>query len=167
MAAQEIQPQEEQEGVQNEIPQGVDSVAQDIKKAKGFLGGLSSKLSKTVSPVLNKGATGAASVGTLIDKSFLKKLIRIFFIIFFLMIVLFIAALLFREVSKNETDGITDGGSTPTPIQYQPFNPSIYAEDPEILKLEEDINVLDRELSGTSLRETSLNPPLLDFNVSF
>jgi len=50
---------------------------------------------------------------------------------------------------------------------FQRFQPSIYADDPVILKLQEDVNVLDRELSNTQIKETILEPPTLDFNVTF
>jgi hypothetical protein len=55
----------------------------------------------------------------------------------------------------------------PTIPPFQRFKPSIYADDPVILKLQEDISVLDRELSNTQIKETILEPPSLDFNVTF
>jgi hypothetical protein len=36
-----------------------------------------------------------------------------------------------------------------------------------VLQLEEDIDVLEREISGSAIKESLLNPPSLDFNVEF
>lgn len=160
-------------GIETKIPQKSDttatedSVAQDIQSFKSFVGKLSTQVSKSVGPSVSKSKAGVSSFGQVIDKNFLKKLVRAFLIIFFLMLVTFIGIKLFRELGKNGGNGGIGDGASPTPVQYQPYKPSVYADDPETLKLEEDINVLERELSGTNLRETLLNPPSLDFEVSF
>jgi len=66
----------------------------------------------------------------------------------------------------KRTPNVGDPTLVPT-IVIEPSNPSIYAEDEEVLGLEERINVLDRELSNVVLHETRLRPPELDFNISF
>jgi hypothetical protein len=56
---------------------------------------------------------------------------------------------------------------TPTYSPYQKFKPSIYADDPQVTKLEEALNVLDREMKTTPLTEGTLTPPVLDFKIDF
>lgn len=46
-------------------------------------------------------------------------------------------------------------------------NPSRYATDPEVLRIEKAINDLDRELSEADFKELRLNPPPLYFDVGF
>ena len=70
-------------------------------------------------------------------------------------------------------NGIVDRGNgvvietTPPVVTYQPYTESIYANDPEVLRLDEDINVLGREISTTVLQDSILTPPKLDFNIKF
>lgn len=60
---------------------------------------------------------------------------------------------------------VTPEASIDVPV---PRSNSIYATDPEVLQIEENINVLDGEMSRTLLKETRLNPPpTLDFDVKF
>ncbi|MGB9911085.1 MAG: hypothetical protein ACPLKP_00530 [Microgenomates group bacterium] len=56
---------------------------------------------------------------------------------------------------------------TPTPTVLLEEPPSLYATDAAILKIEEEINQLEKELNQTDLKEKQLNPPLLDWNVSY
>lgn len=102
----------------------------------------------------------------------LRKIFKI------LIIVIMALGLIYWVLTLSDRSGNGNGGSgpgsnigngnfTPTPIEIEPSQPSIYALDEVILQLEEDINTLDRELSTTVLRETSLNPPKLDLNVRF
>ena len=72
---------------------------------------------------------------------------------------------LLKKAGEGQEQGTAE--PTPTPAGYQLYKPSVYAGDPEILKLEEEINIFDREVSGTVLKETTLNPPTLDFNIDF
>ncbi len=166
-----VQSQNESTQTASAVPQqqvSEDSVAQDIQDFKKFLGKVSGKVSSSVSPTIAKGRVSAASsVGQIVDTGFLKKIVRIFLIVFFLMIVIYIGIRLFSELNKNGGDGISPEGITSTPIPYQPYKPSVYAEDPTTLRLEEEINVIERELSSVNLRESLLTPPSLDFEVSF
>lgn len=151
-----------------------DSVVSDIKNFKSFTKESLGKISTALKPYAKKGSEASSTVvakaGGLVDKNFLRQLIRIFLILFFLLVLIFVGIRLFK-VSTNGENGDGGGGGgvvvTPTPIDYQPYRPSIYNDDPEIKKLEEDISVLQGEMSSTNLRETDLNPPNLDFNISF
>jgi hypothetical protein len=71
------------------------------------------------------------------------------------------------KTARQNGEVAIPGLPTPTTAPYQPYNPSVYAEDELVLQLEEDIKVLDRELSIVQLKETILTPPVLDFNVNF
>jgi len=84
---------------------------------------------------------------------------------------LIISSLASKFVSKVREGGKEGEGEeavpTPTPVGYQRYKPSVYAGDPEILKLEEDVNVLDREVSSAILKDDTLKPPTVDFDINF
>lgn len=69
--------------------------------------------------------------------------------------------------NNNDNNNDTTQSPSPTPFEINTTQPSIYSQDDVILQLEEDISALDGELSTTVLRESTLNPPILDFNISF
>jgi hypothetical protein len=56
---------------------------------------------------------------------------------------------------------------TPTPMTHEVYKPSVYAEDSEVLEVEGKVNDLEGELDRTDLKESSLNPPSLNFDVVF
>ncbi|HLE48496.1 MAG TPA: hypothetical protein VI819_00475 [Patescibacteria group bacterium] len=66
---------------------------------------------------------------------------------------------------RNETTIVTP--PTPTYSPYQKFEPSIYASDPEFKSIEEAMNVLTQEATTTPLKETTLEPPNLDYKIEF
>lgn len=147
-----------------------DQVAEDIEEAKTLLQKVFANLKRASAPIIGKGkkSTGALLTSTqgLVDKSFLKKLIRVFFIIFFLLILVFIGSRLIQTLQQNGVEEQGDG-QAPTTAPFSPFRPSVYADDPDVLSLEQDINVLEREISRVILREDSLFPPSLDFKINF
>lgn len=57
------------------------------------------------------------------------------------------------------------GKITPPPVEIR--NPSKYAEDQTVLELEQKINELDKTITDTNVRESTLNPPTLNFEVEF
>jgi len=165
-------PEEQNTVVQTAQPQNPqeDSVATDIQTFKGYVGRLKEKASIFLTPFAKKGLTSATSassaVRTSVDNKFLKNLVRTFLILFFTLVLIFLGIYFFRML-KSE-DGITQfPGVSVTPPPFEPFKPSVYAEDPEILAIEEDVNILERELTQTKIREDGINPPSLDFDISF
>lgn len=58
---------------------------------------------------------------------------------------------------------------SPTPVPQPPINlrPSAYANDPEVLSIEQEANGIDTDISKTSLRERQLPLPILDWDISF
>lgn len=55
----------------------------------------------------------------------------------------------------------------PTPGEEETASPSAYATDSAILQIETAIGGLEEELKSTDLKETGLNPPVLDMEVEF
>ena len=131
-----------------------DSVTQDIQNLKSFVGKNKEKFLSRIFP--NQG----------IGRKFIGIFIKLTLVIIFILTVVFVATKLFKNVSQN---GRIENGvaETPTPLYYRPFKPSLWADDPEIKRLDEEINVLEREISGTNIKESSLNPPSLDFDIDF
>ena len=148
-----------------------DSIVADIEGFKKFVGKTVKKVSIKTTPVAEHGAElGSQAVSgakQLVDKSFLKKLVRVFLILVFLIILVFIALRLFKILQEDNGEVVRPPGVSPSPIPYEPYKPSVYAGDPEVLQLEEDINILEAELTNTNIREERLFPPSLDFNVRF
>jgi hypothetical protein len=147
-----------------------DSVKEDLKKFKALVGKYKSKVDEKVDPVTAAGVQKAVSAinasGSVADKPFYKKLVKVFFILFFLLILIFVAATLFNILKSKK---ITEAPvlPTPSPVPFEPTKPSVYASDESVLKLEEDIDLLEKELVRVSLRDNDLLPPKLDFDINF
>jgi len=162
---------------QNPAPGGEDSISQDVQALRKLVGGFSSKITSKVTPVVKEGISGtsraADSFGKKVGPKFMTKILRIFFVIIFVVIIAFVASKLFSGQGGNggglgnSTPTQFQSEATPTSVFYNPPKASIYASDESILKLEEDINVISREVESTVLKETQLVPPTLDFNVNF
>jgi len=59
---------------------------------------------------------------------------------------------------------------TPSPIPTlveKITNQSFYATDSAVLKIENELKKIEEKLDNTDLKESSLNPPLLDWKVEF
>lgn len=96
-----------------------------------------------------------------------KKILKM--ALFILMAFMIVAALYVRVFQKTpiKKSPIIVNQPTPSYSPYQKYKPSIYAEDPNFKNLEEDIAVLETEISNTSLEDKALLPPTLDFDVVF
>jgi hypothetical protein len=157
-------PQETQ-GVQE------DSVANDMRMLKEFAKKSVEKAKTVVAPYAKKGMVSVSDtskvVSTSADHKFIKTLIRTFLILFFTVVLIFIAIYLYRMLQK-ENVAVQPGSSVSvTPVPFSPFKPSVYALDPEVLQLEEEINILERELARVNIKEEGVNPPKLDFSINF
>lgn len=106
------------------------------------------------------------SVGGTFSKKLAKKIIRVIVGVLIITLVLFAAS---QAVNIIRRDGQQPGALFPSPtgVFYEPTRPSVYAEDEQVLKMEDDLRVLDREVVSTSLKESTLNPPILDFDIDF
>lgn len=147
-----------------------DSVAHDMSVFKGIAEKLTSKVKEVAAPVVSKGmessnqAASATAAFAKTDK--FKKILPMVFFLLVLVVIGIVGFIVIKNLSKKADPEIVTG-PTPTSAEYYPTEPSLYADDVEVLKLEETINQLDREIAGTQLRETTLNSPTLDFNVNF
>jgi hypothetical protein len=81
--------------------------------------------------------------------------------------------LLVTAIAKPRRSSQQVTAPTPTPVVSQigpsmeVTNPSRYATDAGVIKLEEEIKNLDREMVETSIKEVDLVPPTLDWDVNF
>jgi hypothetical protein len=171
-SAQPQQPQGQAPLGQPLQPTSEDSVAEDMKKLKKLVGKLSANVEKSVEPVVQKGSSKASAFGKA-NQGFLRTVLKIFFVVILLIIVAYIGMQFFKKLPGGDGGEVTPTPEestmtvTPTPIVYNPTKPSVYAQDPVVLKLEEDVDVLTREISRTNIKETQLNPPALDYAISF
>ncbi|MCH7641029.1 hypothetical protein IID22_02445 [Patescibacteria group bacterium] len=142
----------------------------DFQKAKEVKNKLLGTVGESVSPIITKqgkkfsGLT--APLGGLFSPDLIKKLLRIGTIAVLLVVLFYIGSQILRTLTQDGENGqivVT----TPSVAPFHPLNPSIYADDEQVLQMEEDVKVLDRELSTTQLKETILTPPVLDFDIDF
>jgi len=81
-----------------------------------------------------------------------------------LVIVLF---LMFSSYRIQQFNLIAPPEPTPTPFEEVIINPSAYATDSAILETESKLKEIEKTLGQTDLKETGLNPPILDMEVNF
>jgi len=157
-----------------EVFQGEDSVLEDARNFKVFIERLKKRLKEKVSPQVSRlqsklSTSQKAGLVAKIDlRDFFKILIKTLLILVLTLTLFYIGFTLFKSLLDNSKE---NGATVPTALtpfpSYEPFKESYYATDSGVLRIEEDINILGREMSTTVLRETNLDPPSLDFNVSF
>lgn len=146
---------------QGETRRDSNQITSDIKEARGFADKIIGRISKTKLKGLGSPSK------SLLGENFTKKILRFGGMVLIVFIVLLIVE---RVVNFVRRTGMEDGvfvAPSPTVGPFRPYNPSVYAEDERVLLMEEDLQVLDRELSTTILKETTLNPPVLDFDINF
>ncbi len=151
-----------------------DQISADLKKFKSTKEKLTKNIKTTLAPVISEKIpvvhTAKKSIlslpSKLLDAALLKKLAKFAIIALLFLTLFYIGSRILTTVIKDseETDGVIPA---PTIGQFRPYQPSIYAEDELMKALDEDIKVLDSELSTTQLKETILNPPSLNFNINF
>ncbi len=56
---------------------------------------------------------------------------------------------------------------SPSPYEEEITNPSVYATDSAVLEIEKRIKEIEKEIDQTDLKETKLNPPVLDLDINF
>ena len=151
-----------------------DSVKKDIEKLKKVISKVGVGVSKKVTPKIEQGSEIKYAASNAFKRAngadFIVKILKGFIIGVVLLTLIYLGVTLFRSVgngASNKKDISQVTGPTPTNIEFQPYKPSVYAEDAEILGFEESLNILEKEIASTNIRETSLNPPKLDFNINF
>ena len=99
-----------------------------------------------------------------------KKPLIIFASIFGAVLVLLIATAVFMGFNQKggNEDKTGQPTSTPTPeFKEEITSPSPYATDSAILKSEEEIKALDEKIQKTDIKESGLNPPVLEWKIEF
>lgn len=154
-------------------PDTENRVAADIKGATEFVKNLPQKI-KSGTPD-QSDIEGTSTKGLPI--SFNSKIIKILIGVVVAFVLLMIVGKMFQAIRNRSTGGSQESPvsqvGTPTPtdryeISATPkLGESVYANDPVIEKTEEELDILRNEISTTSLRESLLIPPTLDFNISF
>lgn len=98
-------------------------------------------------------------------KKILKTVALVFGVMIFLIIIIFIILKFTSRTSKPI--------NLPSP-SFEPFptgdvitNPSHYATDSGVIKIEKDLKSLEKDLDIMQINETSLLPPKLDFDINF
>lgn len=153
-----------------DITKPEDSIKNDFQAFSLTMNKFLGQVKKVLGPVVSKGGEesreAAQTIGKVVDASLVRKLVKIFLVVLFLISLFFIISRFINLVTEN--GGVVGEVSpTPTVFIYIPPKLSVYANDTVVLKLEEDLGVLSREVSNSIIRETMLNTPQLDFNISF
>ena len=94
-----------------------------------------------------------------------KKIALIIGIILFLMIIILVIISSTYRTSQFKPSILPS--PSPNPYEEEIKNPSNYATDSAILGVEEKVKEINQELDQTDLKETGLNPPILDMEVNF
>lgn len=99
-----------------------------------------------------------------------KKPLIVFVFIFGAFLLLLLALVIFMSFNQKSISLPVENKPTPTPItkiKEEITTPSLYATDAAVLKIEEEIKALDKNLQEADLKESSLNPPNLDWQIEF
>ena len=147
-------------------------IEQDLQKLSSSVKSVSGKLKEKVKPAVSRQTQKATSKLKSTKKIGKKSDMKKFFVIFAVVLVLFIVTITASKVvpvlqNQNRSQPKDEGEPTPTPATFDTYQPSVYADDPEVLKLEEDISIFEREVSTVNLRHSELFPPTIDFKISF
>ena len=148
-----------------------DRVVQDISLVKEFLSNIVSKINGRIQTRHINRETQLKPVRSvkIFDNSIhiLGGFVKILALVGFVLVVIYTFFRLFEifRESRQENEVLTT--LTPSPVEYKSEYPSAYAEDLVILQLEEEIRVLEKQISGVDVREIELMPPILDFNIDF
>lgn len=89
-------------------------------------------------------------------------LVPVFFISIFLLLVTGLGGRVRNSILPTPTPV-----PTATPSVPEIANPSAYANDPEVLDLESKLSDFDKKLSQVELREDTIRPPTVDWDVNF
>ena len=73
----------------------------------------------------------------------------------------------FQKINKGREVVITPTPTLAMPTPTPTHTPSRWATDSAVLKSEQEVNNIERELNNLDLSEPLLNFPSLDFNINF
>lgn len=90
---------------------------------------------------------------------------------FFALAIFFFALFCFHRINKKKSELVAEPTPTPTPLvtieEVITASPSAYATDEAVLKIEEELKILEEKLNVVDLEEQPLLPPFLDMDVKF
>ncbi|QQS39461.1 hypothetical protein IPM62_02520 [Candidatus Woesebacteria bacterium] len=123
-------------------------------------------------PKATQGAEVQDTPKKRVNKNSIKKLAVVIFVLFVVTGLIYTGTKLFDNITEEQVGGNTEivntpGDPTPTPSDTKPSVPSVYNDDEILNQLEKDMLILDQELTTSVLKESSLDLPILDFNISF
>lgn len=97
------------------------------------------------------------------------KLVFIGVGVFFLILIVFgvVLSLLNRQRVVSRPTPTPEGTSFQSTSMEEIKNPSKYATDPAVLKIQADVEALDKDLNAVDLKENFLRPPDIKFDESF
>ncbi len=87
-----------------------------------------------------------------------------------LFLIILLLSILVAMFGKKQT--IVIATPSPSPVSVTPgpnviLNASRYATDSGVLKIESDLNDIQKQLETTDVKQTDLNLPNLDYNINF
>jgi hypothetical protein len=148
-----------------------DSVKEDFKKARGMIQKVALEILSRTAPSAEKrkmlGQKGLSYAKNVVDVSFTRKVVNLFMVVFFGLIIFFVVVRLNKYLGNSKDQGTFVPSKAPTVPPFQRTEPSLYADDAEILKIEEDAKVLLNEIIEKSLEDSSISTPQLDENIDF
>jgi hypothetical protein len=144
-----------------------DSVLKDLRNIKNFAGKVFGKAAVKLQPSGKTAGSSPQTASQTAGHGLFVKIVRLFIIFIFLLILVYIGVRIYTLLQEDGENGSPVVYTTPTPVPYKPSKPSVYAEDEFILDLEETLKILEREIAGINIRESTLTPPILDFNINF
>lgn len=95
----------------------------------------------------------------------ISKILFLFILIIFLLTLLAILISAKKNSSNVSQQGLTPTVATPTPTIF--FNPSKWAGDNEVLSIESETGLLEKDMENVDLKLLPLMPPNLDTEVKF
>jgi len=147
-------------------------IAVDIEKFKSFIKSLKERIKIALSKKQEAvpTATGAAQASTPIGANKNTRLLIIVGVVFIFAVILLIIASIVKGLRDKGV--MAPGKATPVPVtgtipDTSVSNPSKYATDEGVLKIEAALKKLDSDLNSADLRESNLRLPDLDFDVKF
>lgn len=97
--------------------------------------------------------------------SSVKRLLILLAAIF---VVVLLIALVYRIATERMGTKLQAPTPAPSPTETPVTTiPSVYANDQDVLRIEGDLTKLEKDLGSLEVREDNLQPPALDFEISF
>lgn len=104
-------------------------------------------------------------------KGLVPKLVKMLLVVFVVIGALFFINLFapkaIQIIKENNPLSSPTPEPTPTAVPVVNYPPSKYANDPEVLQIEDQLELLENGLNAVEFTNDTLRPPLLDWEISF